>query len=223
MRIYKSLLVAISLCSCNSTSTSVANRMGSEQDDSTHLEYVNINRSLRQSLKGASLQDTILEIRDFHFSDLYTKDLFQLKVTPGLIVTSRTEVTISKTNGETIFRQTFPTRYFVESIFSTDTAVPMTQRVEEQYLIRHFKALTKTDIEKKVYSQTRHFFDDIFIDRNDIRELEGQQIIDSTLYKQACTDSTLKIIFLPCFETDMCGNWLVYSRKLGKAIIFLKF
>src|SRR6185437_13083888 len=199
----KLLIVLIITLICNSCderketneSTSKNNEAStnSNVNKASDSSYADVLIKLRDNLKGALLKDTLTVIKLIYFSDSISPDSFILRIPPGLIAKTKSELIIKKHDSQEIYSESFDTYYFARYIFEPDS-VPIEggQDTYDNYMKSYIKSLTKIQFELYTKKAARSLFDDILVSREKLNKIMGWygEVIDKELFDEVEKDTT---------------------------------
>jgi len=228
MKLYRlclGLLIITIVFSCNENNTDRKQTSSAKDSLPGTLNKV-VYDDRRESLQ-LSTTDTIMKFTSDFFSNAQTKDLFLLKIAPGMVKNSKAELQIVTTEGKVIYSQTFDAFYFIRGIYEPDT-IPTTggQSVYENYMENYWKAITPKQYEEYFKKSVDSFFNNIYpIDSNKRENLNAwndEDINDKQFWNEILEDRTIKLIDITCFDCSEGGVIIGYSRKQNKVITLIE-
>lgn len=215
-------LVIVFAVSCNENNTEKK-----QKDKSTQSEMSKkvVFDDRRENLK-LSNTDTIMRSVSYFFSNSNTKDVFILKVDPGMVKSSKAELQIQTSNGDIIYIQKFDAFFLVRGIYEPDTA-PQTggQSAYDNYMTNYWKGLTPARFEKYFKKSIDSFFTNIYpIEYNEIENFAAWEddISDREFWNEISKDTTIRLLDITCFDCDEGGTIIGYSRKRNKVVTLLE-
>ncbi len=215
------LLMITIIFSCNENGSINNKQTTSPKDTLPGIPGKVVFDDLRENLK-LSNADTITRSASYFFSNSQSKDLFILKVTPGMVKTSFAELQIRTSNGTIIYTQKFDAFYFIRGIFEPDT-LPKTggQAAYETFMEHYWKAITPKQFEDYFKKSVDSFFTDIYpIESNKFENLSAwnEDLKGKDFWKEISEDSTIRLLDITCFDCDEGGAVIGYSRRQNKVV-----
>jgi len=224
------LLIPALLCGCSSAEPGINNQRDTAVVKTTPAvaidtiapapDYAVLYDSIRMTMCGASLADTVKNITPLYFSNKEHPDTFELRVFPGPVAASLSVFTIKTTDNRLLFCDTFHTHSLVSGIFEPDT-IPQKggQAAYEKYMRSYISSFTRKQYEDYLHKQVTTFFESIFVRADEIRHIAVDITVqDDPLYKKAMKDTSVKIFYLNDYEQDEGGHYFVYSAAEKTAV-----
>ncbi len=179
----------------------------------------------RESLP-LTIADTITRSEMRFFSNNETKDLFQLKIHPGMVKNSKARLEILNSTGNVIYTQTFDAFFFVQRIYEPDT-IPTTGGQEEYdaFMKQYWKSLTAAQYDAHFKKSVDSFFTYIYyLDSNTAEKLNAwkDEITDKDFLEEVLQNLAIKLIDVPCFDCKEGGYTIGYSRKKNKVATLIE-
>jgi hypothetical protein len=227
MKFYKLCIAPLlfsTLFSCNTKKTD--NKQHSSNTD-TLVSTPNkvVYDDTRENLK-LSVSDTIRISASYFFSNLQTKDLFLLKIAPGMVKNSRAELQIITAENKVIYVQTFDAFYCIRDIFQPDTTPASGGQVAyETYLHNYWKSITAKQYEDYFRRSVDSFFTNIYpIERDKLENVYAwkENMNDTAFGNEILKDSSIKLLDVICFDCDEGGAVIGYSRIQNKVVTLIE-
>ncbi|WP_243348656.1 hypothetical protein [Parabacteroides sp. FAFU027] len=191
-------------------------------DSLSQYSYVELYQKIKSTLKGASFERPFVKTKDYHFSNPNKPDHFIIEIPAGLIAKSKSRFVIKDNDGKTIYEETFDTHYLVRDIFDPETIPTESQEAIDRYRKKYIYSLTKKQFETFTQKEVDRNLNIFFCNRQDIISMNNDEgIINKEFYHEVISDSTLKIISLPCFDCDEGVYILSFSKQKGRVIRFM--
>lgn len=217
-----SLMIFTIFLSCNSNNNEIGNR--NVTNESTKIEKDQFSNNTENYI--LSIPDSIKKSVSYFFSNSQSKDLFLLTIQPDQINNSKSSLQIITTDNKVLYTQTFDTYYFIKWIYDPDS-IPTTvgQDEYEKYLENYKKSITPKKYETYFKSCVDRFFNLIeFVDKRRLEELKVfGDINDNNFLNEFLTDSTIKLISVPCFDCDEGSEIIGYSKIQNKVVTLLEY
>lgn len=229
-RTLAAVLIFLSICACNNESTQkqVNLQVGKIGDNDSikilEARWDTLYDHLVHEMEGVAIADTIRHIVLLKFSNDGQPDSFELKVVPGLIARSKSELRVITADNRVIYSQVFATIYFARNII--EEHVPYSggpggiQKIEDlNKRISAFDTLSKTHIENEISASIKEVFKDMYITRQQVIDATGDGYIgDTVLYNEVIKPASgLKVISIPCFDCGEGDRFIAYSAMEKKA------
>jgi hypothetical protein len=220
--LFLTAITTAALASCNGNGTT-KNKTITAADTPANNGIV--YEDSRESLP-LSIADTITKSEMRFFSNNETKDLFQLKIDPGMVKNSKARLEILNSTGNVIYTQTFDAFFFVQRIYEPDT-IPTTGGQEEYdaFMQQYWKSLTLPQYEACFNKSVDSFFTYIYhIENNNVETIKSwtDEISDKEFMEELLQNLAIKLIDVPCFDCKEGGYTIGYSRKRNKVATLIE-
>lgn len=217
--------IAIIIATMSSCNDMVANKNKTINATDTPANNGIVYEDSRESLP-LTIADTITKSEMRFFSNNETKDLFQLKIDPGMVKNSKARLEILNSTGNVIYTQTFDAFFFVQRIYEPDT-IPTTGGQEEYdaFMQQYWKSLTAAQYEAHFKKSVDSFFTYIYvIDTNKPEDLIRwrDEIADKEFLAEVLQNLAIKLIDVPCFDCSEGGYTIGYSMKRNKVATLIE-
>ena len=217
-------LIAIIFATMSSCNDMVANKNKTINATDTPANNGIVYEDSRESLP-LTIADTITKSEMRFFSNNETKDLFQLKIDPGMVKNSKARLEILNSTGNVIYTQTFDAFYLVRYIYEPDT-IPTTDGQEEYeaFMQQYWKALTPQQYEAYFKKSVDSFFTYIYpLVNNKTETLDAWKdgIEDKDFWEEVLQNPAISLLDVPCFDCDEGGSVIGYSKKQQKVVTLL--
>lgn len=216
------LLAVLIAVSCNENKTARKQKDNSKQSE---IPGKVVFDDRRKNLKLYNA-DTIIRSASYFFSNSNTKDVFILKIEPGLVKHAKAELQIRTSTGVIVYTQKFDAFFLVRRIYEPDT-VPKTggQIAYENYMASYWRKLTPAQFEEYFKRSVDSFFTNIYpLESNNIENLTAweEDVSEKEFWKEISEDTTIRLMDIACFDCEEGGTIIGYSRKRQEVVALLE-